>query len=86
MKVSRALGTSAAAAVMILAPQAAYAADGYGATGTGTSTSGSVSSSSTLPSTGSSALDEVIGGAGLLLLLGGGATLVAARRRKAHPA
>ncbi len=87
MKITRVLGTSAAAATMILAPQAAFASDGYGGTGTPSGSSGSVSTpSSTLPSTGSSSLDEVIGGAGLLLLLGGGATLVAARRKKAHAA
>ena len=95
MKISRALGTSAAAAVVILAPQAAFAADDYGDTGNGDVSSGDARSvsngsvsngsarrGSTLPSTGSTALDGVIGGAGLLLLIGGGATLVAARRKE----
>ena len=86
MKVARVLGSSAAAAVFVLVPQAAFASDGYGAPGAGSGSQVSSSSTSAdtgaLPSTGSSALDTTIAGAGLLLLLGGGAVVVASRRKQ----
>jgi LPXTG-motif cell wall-anchored protein len=95
MKTARVLASTAAAAVMALAPQAAFA-DDYGEVApneggtTVTQPAGGAAGTSdvagqaggVLPSTGSTALDTVIGGAGLLLLLGGGATLVAARRKQ----
>ena len=86
MKVARVLGSSAAAAVFVLVPQAAFASDGYGAPGAGSSNQVSSPSApaetGALPSTGSSALDTTIAGAGLLLLVGGGAVVVASRRKQ----
>ena len=87
MKVARVLGSSAAAAVFVLVPQAAFASDGYGAPGAGSgnqvsSPSTTAADTGALPSTGSSALDTTIAGAGLLLLLGGGAVVVASRRKQ----
>ena len=94
MKIARVLAGSAAAAVMVLVPQAAFAADdgqrrwrrrqrrwlvgnNGGSVGNagGSSAQGLARSAHRggLPSTGSSALDTAIGGAGLLLLVGGGA-------------
>ena len=90
MKVARVLGSSAAAAVFVLVPQAAFADDGYGAPGPGSSNQVSAPSTpaetGALPSTGSSALDAGIAGAGLLLLVGGGAVVVASRRKQLETA
>ena len=47
--------------------------------------SGSADTAGGLPSTGSSALDTAIAGAGLLLLVGGGAVVVASRRKELEP-
>ena len=102
MKIARVLAGSAAAAVMVLVPQAAFAADGYGQPGGGGGNGGgsvgngggsawatpvgSADTAGGLPSTGSGALDTAIAGAGLLLLVGGGAAVVASRRKELEPA
>ena len=108
MQIARVLAGSAAAAVMVLVPQAAFAADGdYGTVGgggggvgaggwlgrrsgswrgSGSWAQGAADTASGLPSTGSSALDTAIAGAGLLLLVGGGAVVVASRRKELETA
>lgn len=103
MKLSRLLGTSAAAAVLVLSPTAALAQDYGGGPGGGDVAPGEGglgpgggnvapgegsqgAGGGGLPSTGSTALDSAIGGAGLALALGGGAFLIASRRRSPQPA
>lgn len=94
MRIRRALGTSAATAVLVLAPQAAFAdyggvtppggGGGGGAPSGGGAAGGVVASGpGALPNTGSTSMDTLLGAVGLLLVLGGGATYVVARRRQA---
>ena len=99
MQIARVLAGSAAAAVMVLVPQAAFAADGATASPAAAGgyggdvrwqlgrqrTAAQPTPQAALPSTGSSALDTAIAGAGLLLLVGGGAVVVASRRKSSRP-